>query len=390
MHSYAVDVFLDVIAIIIFLISAYYFTVAVFSLAPDRKIPPEIKANRYAVIIPAHNEERVIEKLIQSIKNADYEKELISVFVVADGCIDRTAEVAKMCGATVIEKGRATCKGDALKFAIEYLKNEKYDCVAVFDADNEADSRFFREMDEKLALGADAVQGYIDSKNPYSSWVANSHSIWYWITNRITQTGRERVGLGVRLGGTGFVLRRSIIEKIPWTTETIAEDAEYTCKLALAGIRVSYAQRAVVYDEKPTTLAESVMQRKRWTCGIRDVQGEYTTKLLFKGKFNALLGLWGDMLYPLSLVLLAICSFADITAVFSGIIGGTILNIYLVANIIVVCMGMVFDKKLNLRNIFNIFGFILYMISWIIIGAFGVFTKTSKGWYHTIHKGNNS
>ena len=76
-------------------------TVKKASCRPARVVP-----HRYAVMISARNEEAVIGKLIESIRRQKYPAELVSVFVVADNCTDRTAAVAKeavtasLCGRT--------------------------------------------------------------------------------------------------------------------------------------------------------------------------------------------------------------------------------------------------------------------------------------------------
>ena len=63
-----------------------------------------VKNRRYAVLIAARNEEAVLPHLLNSIRMQDYPSELVSVFVVADNCTDRTAEIARACGAVVYER----------------------------------------------------------------------------------------------------------------------------------------------------------------------------------------------------------------------------------------------------------------------------------------------
>ncbi|MEE1047446.1 MAG: glycosyltransferase family 2 protein [Clostridia bacterium] len=388
MYQYVFGIIFNILELILFIIGAYYTMTAFFSLFSAGKYAVNSNMNRFAVIIPAHNEAGVLGRLIKSIKSADYPQELIDIYVVADGCTDNTADIARAFGAVVLEKSPASCKGDALKSAFGFLKDKDFDAVIVFDADNIADKNFFKEINEEHSRGTEAVQGYIDSLNPYSSWVANAHSVWYWLTNRIMQTGRSNLNLGCRIGGTGFAISKNVLAAVPWETSTLAEDAEYTCILALLGIKVGYAKKAVVYDEKPLSFSQSVQQRKRWASGLRDVQGEYTLKLLFKGKLNAILGLWNDFLYPfIYIALLAISVFADF-GIFASIPGKAVLWFYLAANIIISIIALAADKKLNYKTVLNSFGFLLYMLSWIPVGIFGIFSN-SKNWHHTPHGKEN-
>ena len=58
--------------------------------------------SRFLVLIPAHNEERVIGDIIRNLEDMDYPREMYDYYVIADNCTDRTAEVAREAGANVI------------------------------------------------------------------------------------------------------------------------------------------------------------------------------------------------------------------------------------------------------------------------------------------------
>lgn len=95
---------------LLFFICYFYQTLYVFIPFIKKDKPhKETKLHRYAVLISARNEEAVIGHLIESIKGQDYPEELVSVFVVADNCRDRTAEEAVRAGAQVFEKRTHIC-----------------------------------------------------------------------------------------------------------------------------------------------------------------------------------------------------------------------------------------------------------------------------------------
>ncbi len=384
MYSNAVFIITDIFILIFFLLGAYYLGTAVFSFFPQRRIASDLKERSFAVFIPAYNEAQVLPDLLKSIKGADYPQELISVTVIADACSDNTKEIAESFGAKVIVRQNSSGKGDALSEVLSMPKNIEADCIAVFDADNVMDCRFFREINERFSAGELAVQGYIDSKNPYSSWVSNAHSIWYWITNRTVQTGRSKLSMGSRLGGTGFALKRELLEKIKWKTTTVAEDAEYTYMLAERGIKVDFCKTAVVYDEKPVLFFESIKQRKRWAKGVGEVQGEYTLRLLKKFRINALLGLWCDTLCPLSFMILFITAIFRLGGVGKSAMGLVCIWLCVLANILTSVWALVLDKKMSKRVLFNTLGFLIYIISWMPIGIMGISSR-DKAWSHTKH-----
>ncbi|MBR0278004.1 MAG: glycosyltransferase, partial [Clostridia bacterium] len=144
------DIFLwigYIVQILFLMLGAYYFFVSVFAFIP-RKNRPDItdKYHDYALIVAAHNERRVIENMVDSLKRLDYPKDKYSIFVVADNCADNTAELARNAGAEVFERFDDTKRGKG--FALEwmfdkiYQMERKYDSVIIFDADNIVDKDF--------------------------------------------------------------------------------------------------------------------------------------------------------------------------------------------------------------------------------------------------------
>jgi len=135
------------------------------------------KKHKFMIIIPAHNEEKVIGNLINSINELDYPKELYDIYVIEDNCTDNTGKIAKELGCTVYTRNDPTkkTKGYALNWFLAKALEEKkdYDAFAVFDADNVVDKNFLNAMNKKLCQGEIIVQGYKDIKNPTDSWVAS-------------------------------------------------------------------------------------------------------------------------------------------------------------------------------------------------------------------------
>lgn len=386
MCMYVSKIFIDITELFVFILAVYYLCTAFFSLFDTEKNPKTKKEYRYVAVIPAHNEESCIQGLLKSIAAAKYPSKLIKTLVVADGCTDATEAVARKNGADVLVRSCSETKGEALKEAFEFVKcHYDYDAVVVFDADNIVDESFFAEIGDVLAAGSGVVQGYVDSKNPRASWVSYAYSVWYWIYNRVSQAGRSGLNFGCRLCGTGFAIRKDILDKVGWNTVTSAEDCEYTCILAENDIKVKFCERAVVYDEKPVDFGQSVKQRVRWMQGICDVQGEYTLKFLKKLKINSLLGLWGDFLSTFCFVFLLTSFFMKIGNIWRTTAGAVILWVYISMYLLTALLAVLKDRKISAKMILNIFGYVVYIVSWIPICALGIFGK--REWYHTKHDG---
>lgn len=277
----------SVFQVFVFAITMYYLVLGLLGLFRKAEKKNYTPKRKFALIVAAHNEEIVIGKLVKSLLNQSYPEELFDVFVIADNCTDSTADVARECGAIVYERFNKDQrgKGYALEwmFAKIFKMKKEYDTVAVFDADNLVSKDWCKEINSKMSEGYKVVQGYIDSKNPNDSWIATSYSIAFWSQNRLYQLARANAGLSNQIGGTGFAIDIDVLKNYGWGATCLTEDLEFSCKLILKGEKVGWAHDAIIYDEKPLTLKQSWIQRRRWMQGFADVASRYFFKLLKKG-----------------------------------------------------------------------------------------------------------
>lgn len=244
------------------------------------------KKHRFMIIIPAHNEEKVIGNLIKSLKSLDYPKDLYDIFVIEDNCTDRTGDIARDLGCKVYTRNdsKKKTKGYALNWFLAKVLEEKmeYDAFTVIDADNIVDSNFLNAMNRKLCQGETVIQGYKDIKNPTDSWISSGYALFYWTQHRFYHLARYKVGLSPLMNGTGFVVKFDVIKESGWNTKTLTEDVEFALMNIAKGNKLGWATDAIVYDEQPTSFKESWKQRTRWTKGHIQIF-KYYTKDLAKG-----------------------------------------------------------------------------------------------------------
>ena len=244
--------------------------------------------SRFLVLIPAHNEERVIGDIIRNLEDMDYPRELYDYYVIADNCTDRTAEVAREAGAKVIETRKETPdsptgKPIALRKALNSLDDyqNRYDLMMVFDADNLMDTNMFREVNSQYLDKdkPDFIQCYLGAKNK-KGVVAWFYYTGYTLTNRFFDLAKYRLGLNCAIGGTGFAMTTSYLYKRGgWTTMSLTEDFEIQVEATLEGRRILWNHYTRVYDEKPTSLLASIRQKIRWGQGHWYVALHNTGKL---------------------------------------------------------------------------------------------------------------
>ena len=251
----------------------WYVGVALFCLRRPPDYGRRPARARFAVLIAARNEELVIGPLINSLLTQDYPAELYDIWVIPNNCTDHTAQAARAFGARVLPCARPVrTKGEVLRYAYERLRDRGYDAWCVFDADNLVHRRFLAEMNSAWLAGAQAAQGFRDSKNPYDTPLSGCSSLYYWMLNRFHNGGRAGLDLSALITGTGFMISSRLLDRLGgWNSETISEDLELTAQCVLTGERVWWVPEAITYDEQPLTWAESRKQRRRWSSGTIQV-----------------------------------------------------------------------------------------------------------------------
>lgn len=262
--------------------------------------------HRFAILIPAHNEARVISHLLDSLLRQNYPKELYRVYVADDRSSDGTAEIAKSMGACVISRNQGRPgKTWNIRDALQKIELSNWDALIILDADNLVELDFLRKLDAFLQENPEAqvIQTYLDVKNPRDGWIARAMTISYWVTNSLWQEARNALNLSSTLGGTGMCFRTAYIKDRGWKARSLTEDLEMHAEIVANGGRVFWCHSARVFDEKPRAFRVSYRQRVRWYQGHFWVSVHYAVPLLrtiFLGKPGQRLRAFDAFLYLLA------------------------------------------------------------------------------------------
>lgn len=352
-----------------------------------RALPESPARARIAAVIPARNEAAVIGRLVESLLRQDYPRQLFDVYVVPNGCSDDTEAVARAAGAEILHvSGPIHTKGDVLRGAFGQLTaTGRYDAYCVFDADNLAAPGFFKAVNDALAAGYSVAQGFRDSKNPYDGWVAGSMSVFYWFMSLLYNESRWRLGMSCHLNGTGFMVSDAAVRDIGWDTHTLTEDLEFTALCALHGYRVGWMPGARVNDEQTRGFWVSCVQRRRWTAGSLQCMRRYVPRLLKKHSVASL-----DMATLFTGNLMCVIGIVPAVGTALGLLPffishpWRILALVLLAGVyyLVCCGGAALmyraEGKLNRRALPGIFGFPIFIVSWMPINLVACFTPPPR------------
>lgn len=264
-------------SIIVFCHLAFYTLLSIVGLKkPKRTYEIHPDRHTFLFIIPAHNEEQVINNCLESITKLDYDPSLVNAVVLADHCEDNTANVARNYPQfSVFENRYETGESRGKPHVIgKYLDAhqgvwEVYDYIVFLDADNLVSTNYLKEINSQFIENPKytVIQGYLDSKNINESFMSRGYASAYYITNRAIQFSKHLLGWNTSIGGTGFAIDTDYIKEHGWNPRSYTEDFEIQVELSIKGKQSAWNHFGKVYDEKPNQLKASHVQRTRWSQG---------------------------------------------------------------------------------------------------------------------------
>jgi len=227
-----------------------------------------------SVLIPAHNEEKVVGRTIQRMTELTYPKDKLQIIIIEDASTDKTGAIADQYAAMhnhikVIHRDRKVGgrgKASALNAG---LKRAAGEIIVCFDADYYPQPDFLERITKEFVNPkVGVVQGRITVLNEPYNIVTRLVALERIGGYRIDQQARDNLGLITQFGGTAGGIRRSLLESLGgWNESILAEDTDLTLRVYLAGYKVSYLNEAESYEEAVESWQAYWKQRYRWAKG---------------------------------------------------------------------------------------------------------------------------
>lgn len=265
-----------------YLIRHYIFTLTVLRRNKTGRIAPQGSKPDFeptvSILIPAHNEENVIDRLLRRMTELTYPTSKLQIIVVDDASSDQTGQIAEEYAKryeyiSVLHRDKETGakgKASALNFGLKHAKGE---IVLCFDADYYPQKDIVEKLVKEFAdplVGA--VQGRPVVLNEAQSFVTRLVTLERIGGYRIDQEARDALGLIPQFGGTVGGFRRNILEALGYFDESmLAEDTDLTFQIYLAGFKVRYVAEAECYEEAVADWKAYWRQRHRWAQGHMQV-----------------------------------------------------------------------------------------------------------------------
>ncbi|MDQ0298245.1 cellulose synthase/poly-beta-1,6-N-acetylglucosamine synthase-like glycosyltransferase [Salibacterium salarium] len=361
----------------------------------------------FSILIPAHNEEMVIENTLKAMINLRYPKEKLEIIVVNDYSKDRTGAIIdeyadrysfiKAVHTKPPHAGKG--KSGALNLG---LKHSSGSVVAVYDADNtpEPDAIYYLALSLNKDEKAGAVIGKFRVINANKNILTRLINLETLTFQWLAQAGRWYWFKMTTIPGTNFAIRRSILEELGgWDEKALSEDTELSFRVYNLGYYIRFFPAAITWEQEPETLKVWWKQRMRWARGNEYVIAKYLfgfAKLknkkivldLFYFLFTYLLFFTGILL---SHAIFVINLFVNLDLTI-GMVSYVLLITGFLLFVIEVMLALSLEKRqLTVKNVFAaVFMYFTYSQLWIALVMNATFLELKRvllkqevKWYKT-------
>jgi len=354
------------------------------------------------ILVPAHNEEKVIKGTVLSILGMEYPIEKMELMVLNDCSEDKTGEILEEIRQTeprlrIInvpkeEGGRG--KSAALNYGLKYATGE---LIAIYDADNQPEKSALKYLGANLALHPElgAAEGMFRCRNRYVNLLTRFINIEGVAFQWIVQSGRWKMLKISTLPGTNFVMRKDLIQQLGgWDESALTEDSELSIRIYQADKRIKFIPYSATWEQEPQSLAVWFRQRTRWVRGNNYVLGKFLREIpRFKSKVLAL-----EVLYSLSLyyIFLGAVFFSDLvfllglTGIWKITLLGPFSQVWALGYllfILEVFLALSFEEEDKPGNFFLVLlSYFTYCQAWllVVLSAFWQdLRKTKRSWQKT-------
>jgi cellulose synthase/poly-beta-1,6-N-acetylglucosamine synthase-like glycosyltransferase len=387
-----IDVVFVISSLLVFLLCFFLLVECVAALLPltvgksrQRNLDAKV-----AILIPAHNEELTIQSTIQQILSTT--QQLCSLIVIADNCTDATATVARIAGATVIERQdqQHLGKGYAMDFGLNFLASNPPDVVVFVDADCQVEAGTIEKLTKKAARTNHPIQATYLMETPSNPTPKDAISAFaFKVKNLVRSRGMSKLGLPCLLSGTGMAFPWSVIRAVDLASGDIVEDMKLGLNLNIAGYTPLYCPEARVIGNLPQNAQAATSQRTRWEHGHLHTISNYVPMLIgaaiSQGRLD-LLGVALDLCIPPLSLLVVIWIGLLVSSVLIGILSSFWIPVMMATAAGVALMSAIFiawwkfsRDDLPLSQLLSIPIYILWKIPLYL----KFFVQPQKAWIRT-------
>ncbi|HUQ90109.1 MAG TPA: cellulose synthase family protein [Bryobacteraceae bacterium] len=274
---------------------------------------------RVTIQLPLYNERFVVERLLESVSQIEYPKELLEIQVLDDSTDETHPFTARLVneyqamGFPIVyihRSNRHGFKAGALQEGMEKASGEFF---AIFDADFIPPKDFLMRTIHHFT---DEKVGMVQTRWTY----INRHANLLTEVQAMLLDGHFVLEHGARFGsgsyfnfnGTaGILRRRMIVDAGGWEHDTLTEDSDLSYRAQLKGYRFVYVPSVECPSELPEGTFAFQVQQSRWAKGLMQVALKLLRRILQapipnRVKAEAFCHLTPNISYPLMIAVTAL------------------------------------------------------------------------------------
>ena len=382
----------------------------IYYIKSARQQPVPLKRHPFvSILVPAHNEARVIVQTVESLLRLNYPHESYEIIVINDNSSDNSRELLEDIqqrftgrALTVINTDKTNGgkgKSNALNIGFAQSRGEY---IVVYDADNtpEADAlvRLIEEIENDESLGA--VIGKFRTRNRDVNLLTRFINIETLSFQWMAQAGRWQLLKLCTIPGTNFAIRRTILDEIGgWDVKAMAEDTELSFRIYGMGYKIKLVPRSVTWEQEPQTLKVWFRQRVRWVKGNIYVLMKNFPKLFQMKQFRVKF----DVMYFMSVYFILLSALVISDSLFLlnalGLIPLTLANLSGLLWFMAICLFVITvfitltteKGEMRISNLFiTMLMYFTYSKLWMVVAGYGliqylidVIFRRGFRWYKT-------
>ena len=407
----------------------YFFALVYVALLERRTQRDEGEATEhvFSLIVPAHNEESVVDGCLKSLLELAYPRDKFEVLVVNDGSTDSTAAIALTYAQTyadrfmmlqVPKKDGVRGKSSALNHGFRFLRDQsrfrddpKW-VIGVFDADGHPEHDMLKKASfQFLTPNVAGVQASVRISNRDVSWLTRMQDIEFAGFSRVTQIIRTRITSSASLGGNGQFVRASALQAVVidreagtyWNPKSLTEDLDLSVRLVLRNWDLHHLNTSWVWQEGVETTRTLIRQRTRWAWGSLQVFVDYVLRIRVLTKPDVRFLKRLDLLFNLSIFLVSPFVFLSwiLTAfAFVGLLSivslfsGAMMFVVSFAYLPIVGYGLITVRGYRKAYLpLDLIGFALYTYHWVpclYAGLWHLVARHGPVWWKTARNGTRA
>lgn len=222
--------------------------------APGESLPS------ISIMLPAHNEAKVLGRRIENLLGLDYPAGRTEIVVGLDGCTDDSLQVASSfagAGVLIIDRKERRGKTDLLN---EMVARSKGALLVYTDANCAFDRDALRQLVIPFGNpGVGCVIGELKYENEEDPAVGGGEGLYWRLENSIKEM-ESLSGKTLVANGSIYAMRRELFEELPgW----ISDDSVNPLRVLAKGFMVVFHRRALAREKAALLLREEFGRKAR-------------------------------------------------------------------------------------------------------------------------------